>query len=181
MSDEQPILSYRERLALIRQGLSPKTTGAKPKKPLKRVSDKKAAEEKAKKDENGDTEMVRFFKSAMKRMTGHCLNCFAKTETGVYAGAIFSICHILDKRDTMCPSVKDHPCNWVELCPDCHREFDTPPFEKEKTLWDKREEMGFWNVVRDKLIMVYPSLAENEKRHFPASVLGYIEENNPFQ
>lgn len=93
---------------------------------IKPVSDKRAAKIAASKDQNGDTELVRFFKSAMKRMTGHCLNCHSRTETNVYSAAIFSICHILDKRDTMCPSVKTHPSNWIELCPDCHTEFDTP-------------------------------------------------------
>jgi len=132
------------------------------------------------KDENGETELVKFFKSCMKRMTGHCFNCMAKTETRVYQSAIYSICHILDKRDTVCPSVKTHPCNWIELCPDCHREFDTPPLEKDKTIWDKRESMGIWPVVRDKLIMIYPDLRPSERRHFPESVLKHIENNKAF-
>ena len=170
-------MSYFENLRLQKLGLAPRTTGAKPKKPMKKFSDKKLAEMKEQKDENGDTELVRFFKSAMKRMTGHCANCFLRTETQVYSAAIFSICHILDKRETMCPSVRTHPCNWIELCPSCHQEFDTPPFEKDKTLWDKRQEMGIWEVVRDRLIMVYPNLAEEERRHFPESVLKFMEKN----
>lgn len=167
-------MNYQSERLNRKNGLSPKLSFKKPPKQIPKVSKKRAAELAEAKDENGDTEMVRFFRAAMKRMTGHCINCFARTETQVYIGAIFSICHILDKRDTMCPSVRDNIHNWVELCPDCHREFDTPPFEKDKTIWDKREEMGFWNVVRDKLILVYPSLAENERRHFPESVLKYI-------
>ena len=168
-------LNELQRLKLYGKQVEQKKRYTIPKK-----SQKKIAQEASEKDANGDSELVMFYKLAMKRMTGHCLNCFAKTETKVYSAAIFSICHILDKRDTMCPSVKDHLCNWVELCPDCHREFDTPPFEKDKTIWDKREEMGFWNVVRDKLVMVYPNIAEDEKRHFPESVLRFMERNNPF-
>ena len=168
-------LQELQRLKLYGKAVEKKKVYTIPKK-----SAKKIAAEAKEKDANGDTDLVRFYKSAMKRMTGHCLNCFARTETQVYSAAIFSICHILDKRDTVCPSVKDHPCNWVELCPDCHSEFDTPPFEKDKTIWDKREEMGFWNVVRDKLVMVYPNIAEDEKRHFPESVLRFMERNNPF-
>lgn len=90
-------MSYFENLRLQKLGLAPKTTGAKPKKPMKKFSDKKLAEMKEQKDENGDTELVRFFKSAMKRMTAHCANCFLRTETQVYSAAIFSICHILIK------------------------------------------------------------------------------------
>lgn len=149
---------------------------------IPRVSKKRAEKMAKEKEERGenDTELQRFYRAAMKRMTGHCLNCHARTEKNVYSGAIFSICHILDKRETMCPSVKDNLNNWVELCPDCHREFDTPHFEKDKTIWDKREEMGFWEVVRNKLILIYPDLAENERRHFPQSVFRYMEKHEPF-
>lgn len=147
---------------------------------IKPVSDKRAKKIAAAKDENGDTDLVRFFKSAMKRMTGHCMNCHARTETNVYSAAIFCICHILDKRDTMCPSVKTHPCNWIELCPDCHREFDTPHPDPKKTIWDKRQEMGIWDAVRDRLVMVWPDLAEAEKRHFPESVKNWIKDHEPF-
>lgn len=176
---EQP--SYFERMKLIKLGLLPKEAVAKAKKPIKKVSDKKKKEMAESKDSNGDTDLVKFYRASMKRMTGHCSNCFNRTETNVYSAAIFSICHILDKRDTMCPSVKTHPCNWIELCPDCHREFDTPPLEKNKTLWDKRESMGIWEAVRNKLIMVYPDLSPSEYRHFPQSVLNYMEKNSPFQ
>lgn len=171
---------YFERMQKIKLGLLPKEAVAKPKKPIAKVSPKKKAEMAAAKDENGDTELVRFYKAAMKRMTGHCLGCHARTETKVYSAAIFSICHILDKRSTVCPSVATHPCNWIELCPDCHREFDTPHLEKEKTIWDKRMELGYWPEVQARLIMVYPDLAEDERRHFPQQVLDYMEKNKPF-
>lgn len=174
-------MEYHEKLRLIKLGLLPKEAVAKPKKAIPKVSEKKKKELAEAKDENGDTGLVKFYKACMKRMTGSCCNCFAKTETKVYSAAIFSICHILDKRDTMCPSVKTHPCNWIELCPDCHTEFDTPSLEKGKTIWDKREEMGIWEIVKERLIMVYPDLAESEKRHFPESVLKFINDNEPFK
>lgn len=152
----------------------------KKKTPIKKVSDKRAKKLQEAKDENGDTELVRFYKAAQKRMCGHCLNCSARTETKVYSASIFSICHILDKRDTMCPSVKYDLGNWVELCPDCHREFDTPPFEKGKTLWDKREEMGVWNTVRGKLVYLWTVLDKSERRHFPDKVRIWMSENDNF-
>lgn len=178
MKHSHPVLTHQQKLSLIKNGMMAKECVPKEKKYLNKVSPKKAAADKLAKDENRDTELVKFFKSAMKRMTGYCTNCFLRTETQVYSAAIFSICHILDKRETMCPSVRTHPCNWIELCPSCHQEFDTPPFEKDKTLWDKREEMGIWETVRDKLTMVYPDLAESERRHFPESVLKFMEKNN---
>lgn len=181
MSEEN--LPYHLQRLARKNGTAPPLPTKKSPKPIAKQSPKKKAEIKAEKDARGggESELVKFYRDCMKRMTGHCLNCHNRTERHVYSAAIFSICHILDKRDTMCPSVKTHPCNWVELCPDCHHEFDTQPLEKNKTLWDKRENMGFWNVVRDKLIMVYPSLASDERRHFPESVIKYIEQNDPFK
>lgn len=172
---------YFERMKLIKLGLLPKESGAKPKKPIAKISEKKKKEMAEAKDANGETDLVRFFKACMKRMTGHCCNCFNRTETKNYEAAIFSICHILDKRDTVCPSVKTHPCNWIELCVDCHKEFDTPPLEIGKTLWDKREGMGIWPIVRDRLVMVWPDLHPSEHRHFPDSVKKWIEDNEPLK
>lgn len=143
--------------------------------PIKKISDKLAAKRKAEKEAlaGDDSELVRFYKWSMKRMTGHCLWCGAKTETHIYRYAIYSICHLLDKRQTMCPSVKCHPCNWIELCPDHHTQFD-------RMNWDEREQLGFWNIIHDRLIMVYPDLAIEERRHFPDSILKYINENSNF-
>jgi len=158
----------------IKLGLLPKESGPKPKKPIAKISDKKKKELKEAKDkETGETELVKFFKGRMKFMTGHCMWCGAKTETHVYSGAIFSICHILEKRDTMCPSVKTHPANWVELCPDHHTMFD-------KMNWEEKEKLGFWETIRERLIIMYPDLSPDEHRHLPDSVRKYIEENEPF-
>lgn len=121
-----------------------------------------------------DTELQKFFKKAMKQMVGSCFKCGAKTETHLYQFAILSICHILPKRPSMCPSVALHPLNWIELCPDHHTEFD-------RVDWESRETWGCWPEIRDRLVMVYPDLAEKEKRHFPESVLKFMEKNNPFQ
>lgn len=121
-----------------------------------------------------DTELQKFFKRAMKQMCGQCFWCGAKTETHVYEFAIFSICHILEKRETMCPSVATHPANWIELCPDHHTGFD-------KMNWQEREGLGFWMEVRDRLVQVYPDLAPAERRHFPDSVLAWMERNETFR
>lgn len=166
--------SYLEQRRLRKEGLLPKLSTKKEPKPLKKVSDKRAAEIKEQK-ELGDTELVIFFKKAMKRMTGCCLNCPKSTEKHIYSAAIFSIAHILDKRDTMFPSVKDNLNNWVELCPDCHREFDSTPLEPNKTLWDKRQEMGIWPVVWNKLLLVYPSIMQDELHHLPTNLRERIE------
>ena len=149
----------------------------KPKKTYKiaPVSEKRLAKMKAEKAERGDddTELVKWFKARMKVMGSTCNWCGCKVENKIYQYAIYSICHILDKRDTKCPSVKTHPLNYVILCPDHHTMFDGMN-------WEEREKLGFWETVRDRLIMVYPDLAKEEHRHFPQSVLDYIEKNQPF-
>lgn len=146
-------------------------------KGLNKVSPKRQAKIDAEKKERGDndSDLVKFFKKAMSKMTSHCLNCHNRTETKVYSAAIFSIAHILDKRDTMFPSVKDNPNNWIELCPDCHTDFDTAPLEKNKNLWDKRQAMGTWPVVWEKLLKVYPSIAPEELHHLPTDLRERIE------
>lgn len=171
MSDQLP---YSERYRLIKLGLLAKESGPKPKKRISPISEKKKKELKEAKDVvTGETDLQLWFRGRMKFMTGHCMWCGCKTETHVYSGAIFSICHILEKRDTMCPSVKTHPLNWVELCPDHHTMFD-------KMTWEEKEKLGFWDTVRVRLIMIYPDLAPDERRHFPQSVREYIEKNEPF-
>lgn len=144
---------------------------------IPKQSKKKIAQDKEEKERLGgdDSDLVKFFKRAMGKMTGHCLNCHNRTETHIYSAAIFSIAHILDKRDTMFPSVKDNIHNWVELCPDCHREFDSTPMEKDKTLWDKRQAMGIWEVVWQRLLKVYPCILPDELYHLPTDLRERIE------
>jgi hypothetical protein len=141
-----------------------------PKKSAKKIAkEKKEAEQRG----DGDTELVKWFKARMKVMGNTCNWCGCKVENKIYQYAIYSICHILDKRETKCPSVKTHPLNFVVLCPDHHTMFDGMN-------WEEREQLGFWETVRDRLILVYPDLAENERRHFPDSVLEYMKKHDAF-
>lgn len=163
-------MSYsREQYNRIKLELEPKTTGAKPKKQIPRESEKRKKEKAEEKERLGgdDTELVKWYKARMKQMTGRCNETGMKTETKIYAYAIMSICHLLDKRDTVCPSVKTHPLNWIELAPDIHTMFD-------KASWEEREMMGCWETIRDRLIAIYPSIDQKERRHFPSSVLNYM-------
>lgn len=166
-------MSYQDDMERLRKAREPK-----PKKVYKgipRKSAKKIAAEKEEKERLGgdDTDLVKWYKSRMKQMSGRCNETGMKVETKIYAYAIMSICHLLDKRDTKCPSVKIHPMNWIELAPDVHTMFD-------KATWEEREQMGCWETIRDRLILVYPDLAQEERRHFPQQVLDYMEKNKPF-
>lgn len=140
----------------------PQKTYSIPKK-----SKKKIATEAAEKERLGgnDTDLVKFFKNAMKHMTGYCAETGLKTETRIYAYAIMSVCHILPKEKVK--SVMYHPCIWIELNCDFHKKFDAMS-------WEEREQLGCWPIILDKLIQVYPHLDPSEHRHFPESVLKYM-------
>ncbi len=165
-------MSYTQSLADIRNGFAPKTTGAKPKKPLKKVSDKKkkemAEEKKLRGDE--DTDLVKWYKRQIKFMD-LCEESGLRLETHIYKYAIMSVCHILPK--STCPSVAIHPLNRVFLVPDLHFKFDS-------SSWEEREKWACWPVVRDRLVMIYPDIAPEERRHFPESVINFMENNKPF-
>lgn len=161
-------LNNRRKLKTFGKPPTPPKTYSIPKKSAKKIKEEAAA-----KDELGDTELQKWFRARMKQMGDRCYWCGCKVENKIYQYAIFSICHILDKRDTKCPSVKTHPLNWVTLCPDHHTMFDS-------LNWDERERLGFWDVIQTRLILVFPDLAKEEHRHFPQSVLDYMEKNKPF-
>lgn len=142
-------------------------------KPIKKISDKKAAKMKDAKDEAGDTELVRWFKSRMKFMGSTCCECGAKIENKIFQYAIMHIAHLLPKRSNMCPSVKYHPQNFITLCTDHHDYYDN-------VNWDEREKMACWEEVRNRLIAVWQELEKPERRHFPESVIKFMKENDNF-
>lgn len=146
----------------------PKKQYSIPKKSKKLIE--KEREEKEKRG-GGDTELQKFFKNCMKRMSGVCSETGLKTETHIYQYAIMSICHILPKR--LCPSVATNPLNWIELIPDKHHLWDN-------ISWDERATWGNWPKVRERLVMIYDDLAEDELRHFPDIVLQWMKDHDSF-
>ena len=105
-------LPYHERLKLIKQGLLPKEAVAKPKKPIKKVSDKRKTELA---EGKGDDALDKWFEERRVEMTGRCVLCNGKTEKNNNETYRRSIHHLLDKRPSMFPSVAIHPDNWLEL------------------------------------------------------------------
>lgn len=166
-------MSYQNDRLQRKLGIAPPLPTKKERKPIKKQSDKKAAAVAAEREarDGADTEMQKFFKSAVKQMTGRCIETGEPTEKKIFKFAINSVCHLLSQQH--CPSVKSHPCNWIELQQDFHKKFDAMS-------WEEREKLKCWPIIRDKLVMVYPDLAPAERRHFPDSVLQYIEQNEPF-
>lgn len=166
-------MNFRQQLSDIRNGMAAKTTGPKPKKPIAKVSAKKRAEVEADKAarNGGDTDLVKWFKAQMRIMPEQCEETGLRLETRIYEYAIMSICHILPK--SSCKSVALHPLNRMFFNPDFHTKFDAMS-------WEERGRLGCWPVIKERLIDIWPDLAEAEQRHFPDSVRTWIEENDVF-
>ena len=147
-------------------------TPEKKRQPIPKKSAKKLKQEEEERERlgGGDTELVKWYKNRMKYMS-HCEATGIKVENKIYRYAIMSICHILPK--STCKSVATHPQNYVILLPDLHTKFDAMS-------WTEREKLACWEVIRDRLVMVYPDLDPSERRHFPDSVLAWMERNSPF-
>ena len=156
MSDEN--LSYFQRLQKIKLGHLPKEAVAKAKKPLKKVSDKKAAEMKAK---SGDSEMDLFFASQRKFMKGKCLFCGADTMKKDDEKFHFSLAHLLPK--AIFKSVATHPDILIELCfynNSCHTNFDNGMIT-----WEFIKDSKEWIQIREQLLNVLPMVSPEEKKH----------------
>lgn len=143
---------------------------------IPKKSAKKLAKEKEERKQRGgkDTTLQKWYKERQRFMLGFCEECGAKTETKNYTYAIRSICHILAKRETVCPSVATHPMNWIELCEQHHDRFD-------KSNWEELEKWKCWPIVAERLTWLYDSIAKEELRHFPGSVLEQIKKEDPFE
>jgi hypothetical protein len=138
MSEEQN-LTYFQRLQKIKLDQLPKEAVAKKPKPLKKVSDKKKAEDAAAKKELGEDETMkeRWFKKRRLELSGTC-GCGCGCPSSKYDDKNFrsSICHIFPQR--LFPSIQFHHLNWVErkfwataTTSACHSQMDN----KSMDLW----------------------------------------------
>jgi len=153
-------------LMMIRNGLSPKTTGKKERKPIKKISDKLKAEREKEKVAGSDSELDLFFERMRKRMTGKCLFCGGKTEKHNDDFYRTGIAHLLPKRPVDkggFPSVGTNEDNWIELCfygESCHTNFDSG-----KITWEFIFDSKEGEVVKEKLMNVLPLVAMEERKH----------------
>lgn len=158
-------MGYFERLQKIKLGQAPKESGPKPKKPLKRIGDKKAAEIKSAKQVLGEDETIKegWFKRRRNEMSGTC-QCGCAIPSSKYDDKNFrsSICHIFPQR--LFPSVQFHHLNWVERkfwatgdTSACHAQMDN----KSMDLWPK---MADWDDIKEKFFILEPLLTEEERK-----------------
>lgn len=142
-----------------------KANAGKPKEKKKyfipAISEKKKIKLKEEKEaRNGeDTEQVKWYKRIQKHLTGKCMRCGHTYNKENLANAIMATAHILAKRDTMFPSVKTHPLNWLELPPycGCHNWFDN------QATWEEIKASNIWPIVRERFLQMEPDIKERNK------------------
>lgn len=156
-------IPYRERLALIRQGLAEKTTGPKPKKYIPKKSAKRIKEDKEEKELGKDGRLDLWFEERRKEMTGHCVLCNGKSEKLNDETYRRSCHHLLDKRKGMFPSLTLHPMNFLEVCHfgnSCHDNIHNKTISWE-LLFDSVE----WRIIKPKLEILLPLCTDEEKKN----------------
>jgi hypothetical protein len=117
---------------------------------------------------NSNAELKRWFEERRKEMTGVCSNCGGKSEKNNDKYFKFSIAHILPK--SIFKSIATHESNWIELChfgKSCHANLDNNSID----LID----LNCFSDVVDKFVIMYPSIAINEKRRIPAFLIEYLK------
>jgi len=152
-------MGYLEDRAARKNGLLPKLEFKKPKKPLKKVSDKKAAENAAAKVELGEDETMKekWFKARRKEMVGTCqCGCGQPSQKKDDMYFRHSIAHIFPQR--LFPSIQFHRLNWVErrFWGGCHSVMDD-------TSMDKWKNMADFDDIKEKFHELSPLLTDEER------------------
>jgi hypothetical protein len=153
MSEQQ--IPHWQKLQMIKNGLLQKECVPKPKKPLKKISDKKAAEMKA---DSGDDALDKWFEEMRYWLNGKCAFCGGKTTWKNNDMWRIAIAHLLPK--SKFKSVATNNDNWTELCWDCHTNFDSATIT-----WDMLRDSHEWLMLQEQLKRVLPLVAEEERKN----------------
>jgi hypothetical protein len=150
-------MSYTKLLSDIKNGLAPKTTGKKPKKPIPKKSAKKLAEEKEAKEllNGGETELQQWYADIMKKEPGKCWETGELINKKDKIGWHGSIAHVLPKEHF--PSVATHPKNYMilKMWGGTHGRYDSN--------WMSAAKMNIWPYAVKIINLLYPQLTPEEK------------------
>lgn len=126
--------------------------------PIAKKSQKRIEKEKEQKEIGGDSELDLFFEAMRKRLKGKCLFCNSGTTWKNDELWRIAVAHLLPKAKFK--SVATNSENWVELCWNCHTEFDSA-----KITWELLKDSKEWDIIREKLFTVLPLVHEEEKKN----------------
>lgn len=169
-------MSYMEDRLKRKQGLAEPLPTKKEKKPIAKVSKKKAEQNKQLALSKGDGKVDEFFLEMKEWLTGKCAFCNGKTTWKNKELWRIAIAHLLPK--SKFKSVATNINNWTELCWDCHTMFDSS-----KITWDMLHDSHEWLMLREQLKIVLPLVAQDERKQKLYSKLESLiqQEINPLK
>lgn len=153
----------------MQQILDGRPLKVKDKKFIKTVSDKRKVKL-AELNKDGDSKLDTWFEERRLEMSGTCKHCGGKSCKNDDEKFFFSIAHILPK--AYFPSIATHEKNWIELCfwkNNCHGNMDAKVLD----LID----MNCFDEIIEKFLLMYPSIAKEERRRIPAVLMNYVDAN----
>lgn len=154
---------YFNRLKLIKLGLAPKESGPKPRKPIKPISDKKAAEMKAVKNNNIESDLDKWFSEIEDRHFSSGFGICMETGDSIpraYARA--ATAHLLPKK--IFKSVATHPLNYLILS------AANGSHDKTHRI-DKFIKMKIWPQAKERILQMIPLLPTDELRRISNQLL----------
>ena len=116
-----------------------------------------------------------WFKLIRNKMFGVC-ECGCRQPTSKYSDKFFkfSAAHLLPK--SKFKSVATHPMNYLELTAfgdSCHTTFDNMGYEH-----CKKTKPILWKIVVERFNIIYPSIAESERKFIPQVLLNELKKAN---
>lgn len=181
-------MSYLDERRMRKEGLLPKLPTKKEPKPLKKVSDKKAAEIKDYKESGGDNEMDKYFDYHMKNSFPRCDNCgmeakwLLEPQEDKEKAKMYllmwraSQAHVLRKKDGIggFPSIATNLTNHLVLFPrwggylcGCHDLYDSS--------YENMAKMAVFPKAIDIINQLYPFIKTEEKKYLPEIITQEIQ------
>ena len=181
MTEEQ--LPYHERLRLIKLGRLPKEAVKKERKPIPKISKKKAQEIADEKAAGGESGLDKYFEYHMKHSEPVCEECGMRADWLVEPQddpkkaeayrLIWRACqaHVMPKKKVYgFPSLRNNLDNHLVLFPSwgghlcgCHGFFDSN--------WYNATTMNVWPKAVEIFKKLYPFIPEKEKKNIPDVLL----------
>lgn len=120
-----------------------------------------------------NTEQELWFKMVRNKLTGKC-ECGCNQPSSKFSDKFFkfSCAHLLAK--SVFKSVATHPMNYLELAAfgeSCHTTFDNMGYEH-----CKKTKPVLWGIVVERFNIIYPSIAESERKHIPEVLLKELKQ-----
>lgn len=132
----------------------------KSKKPyyIPKISKKRQEKLDREKQNGTDIGLDIFFEKMRKKCKGRCFFCNQSTTYKNDELWRIAIAHLLPKKHFK--SIATDENNWVELCWNCHTDFDSA-----KITWELLKDSKEWEVLKEKLFQLLPMIPTHERKN----------------